>query len=284
MASRYLVATGPNIDWGSTSSWSATDGGSSGAAVPANGDDVYIKQGTGFINGTLDQSAVTLGSLTIMGGFGEGGSSCGIGTSSASLKINVTNALTVTCRRMQFFKLDGTIGTIDLKAIGGCNFFHSGGASTTFRVGREGYYEVEDDVEITNFTTAGAGGIIKGDSTSATDLMANVSQGASVEIWRKIHTLSNAGSVTTRYAAVGSAGSGTSRWYNHGKLDVRQSGNIANLVAFAGSRSTWENSPGFATPPTVAIEAHEGASIIAPAHLVTATITGVGVVSTEVLA
>ncbi len=279
MANRFLVATGPAIDWSSTASWSATDGGASGAAVPVNADDVYIKQGTGAITTGLDQSAVTLGSLTIMDGFGDGGTSVYIGTASAPLKINVTNALTVTCRRMQFFKLDGTIGTIDLKAIGGCKFYHAAGASTTFRIGRQGYFEVEDDVEITNFTTAGAGGIIKGDATSATDLLANVSPGASVEIWRKIHTLVNAGSVTTKNAAVGSATSGTSRWYNAGKIDIRQSGNVANLIALAGSRSTWENSPGFSTPPTAAIEAHEGASIIAPANLVTATITGIGYVS-----
>lgn len=282
MANKFWVGT--TGDWGDTNNWAATDGGVGGDGVPVNTNDVYIKRGLLPITGTLDQSAVTLNSLTIMDGFGDGGTSVYIGTASAPLKINVTNALTVTCRRMQFFKLDGTIGTIDLKAIGGCKFYHAAGASTTFRIGRQGYFEVEDDVEITNFTTAGAGGIIKGDSTSATDLLVNVSQGASVEVWRKMHTLVNAGSVTTKYAAVGSATSGTSRWYNAGKIDIRQSGNVANLIALAGSRSTWENSPGFSTPPTAAIEAHEGASIIAPANLVTATITGIGYTSASELA
>lgn len=278
MASRFLVATGPAIDWSSTASWSATDGGASGAAVPVNADDVYIKQGTGAITTGLDQSAVTLGSLTIMDGFGDGGTSVYIGTASAPLKINVTNALTVTCRRMQFFKLDGTIGTIDLKAIGGCKFYHAAGASTTFKIGRQGSFEIEDDVEVTTFATAGAGGIIKGDSTSAVDLVAKIGEGASVEIWRKVHTMKVGGLVTTKYAAVGSATSGTSQWDIHsgGSLDVRQSGNIANLAAYPGSRATWENSPGFASVPTVTIEAYEGASVFAPSDKVTATYSNVG--------
>lgn len=40
MAARYWVGTGTN--WNSTSSWSATDGGSSGASVPLAADDVYF--------------------------------------------------------------------------------------------------------------------------------------------------------------------------------------------------------------------------------------------------
>lgn len=39
MANRYLVATG---NWNSTSVWSATSGGSSGASVPGSGDTVYL--------------------------------------------------------------------------------------------------------------------------------------------------------------------------------------------------------------------------------------------------
>jgi hypothetical protein len=39
MASRYLVATG---NWSSTSIWSATSGGASGASVPTSSDSVYI--------------------------------------------------------------------------------------------------------------------------------------------------------------------------------------------------------------------------------------------------
>ena len=40
-ADRYSVATG---NWGSTSTWSATSGGSSGASVPVAGDNVYIER------------------------------------------------------------------------------------------------------------------------------------------------------------------------------------------------------------------------------------------------
>ncbi len=41
-ANRYAVANG---NWNSTSTWSATSGGSSGASVPVNGDNVYIERG-----------------------------------------------------------------------------------------------------------------------------------------------------------------------------------------------------------------------------------------------
>jgi hypothetical protein len=41
-ANRYSVVTGP---WGSTSTWSATSGGSPGASVPTSSDDVYIEGG-----------------------------------------------------------------------------------------------------------------------------------------------------------------------------------------------------------------------------------------------
>jgi hypothetical protein len=41
-ANRYAVATG---SWNSTTTWSASTGGSSGASVPAAGDNVYIERG-----------------------------------------------------------------------------------------------------------------------------------------------------------------------------------------------------------------------------------------------
>lgn len=63
MASRYLVATG---NWNSTSVWSTTVGGASGASVPVLADDVYIPSNTAYtvtltgtvkIN-TLNQSGI----------------------------------------------------------------------------------------------------------------------------------------------------------------------------------------------------------------------------------
>ncbi|MBK9985105.1 MAG: hypothetical protein IPP15_22570 [Saprospiraceae bacterium] len=41
-ANRYAITSGP---WNSTSTWSATSGGSSGASIPLAGDDVFIGEG-----------------------------------------------------------------------------------------------------------------------------------------------------------------------------------------------------------------------------------------------
>lgn len=59
MASRYLVPTSGNVDWSSTSSWSATDGGASGASVPGTGDTAYLLRGTAAITSGLNQSTQT---------------------------------------------------------------------------------------------------------------------------------------------------------------------------------------------------------------------------------
>jgi hypothetical protein len=62
-ASRYSVATG---NWNSTTTWSTTSGGGSGASVPASGDTVTIEGGCTV---TLDaNTAATASSITISAG------------------------------------------------------------------------------------------------------------------------------------------------------------------------------------------------------------------------
>lgn len=61
-ANRFSVATG---NWNSTSTWSATSGGASGASVPANGDVVTIEGG---FTVTLNANSANLNSLTISSG------------------------------------------------------------------------------------------------------------------------------------------------------------------------------------------------------------------------
>lgn len=77
MAKNYWLDIDGN--WGNTANWSL-------AAVPVNGDDVYILSGAQNIASGLAQSAVTLSSLTI--GMGFTGT---IGTTSAYLAIGATN-------------------------------------------------------------------------------------------------------------------------------------------------------------------------------------------------
>ena len=58
-ADRYSVATG---NWGSTSTWSATSGGSSGASAPVAGDNVYVERGYTV---TIAATGAACASLTI---------------------------------------------------------------------------------------------------------------------------------------------------------------------------------------------------------------------------
>jgi hypothetical protein len=73
----WTLASGSG-DWNNTANWS-------GGAVPVTGDDVLLFSGNANIDTNLNQSAVTLASLTI--GMGFTGT---IGTTSADLQISAT--------------------------------------------------------------------------------------------------------------------------------------------------------------------------------------------------
>lgn len=61
-ANRYPVANG---NWSSTSTWSATSGGASGASVPGSGDDVFVTSSTSFtLTMDADASCNSIGSAT----------------------------------------------------------------------------------------------------------------------------------------------------------------------------------------------------------------------------
>jgi hypothetical protein len=51
MADRYLITGGGSVNWNSTGSWSATDGGATGASFPVAGDNVFLTAASGA--GTL---------------------------------------------------------------------------------------------------------------------------------------------------------------------------------------------------------------------------------------
>lgn len=51
MADRYLITGGGSVNWNSTGSWSATDGGSTGASFPVAGDNAFMTAASGA--GTL---------------------------------------------------------------------------------------------------------------------------------------------------------------------------------------------------------------------------------------
>lgn len=64
-ASRYAVTTGCTGNWGSTTCWSTTSGGSSGSAVPLSADDVHLDANS--TNMTVDTTNRNLLSLNCTG-------------------------------------------------------------------------------------------------------------------------------------------------------------------------------------------------------------------------
>lgn len=65
MAARFWVAGGNGL-WSSTTNWSATTGGASGASVPGSGDTVTFNASSGAGTATVD-SSVTVQTLTMTG-------------------------------------------------------------------------------------------------------------------------------------------------------------------------------------------------------------------------
>jgi hypothetical protein len=115
-ANKFSVATG---NWSSTSTWSTTSGGASGATVPGNGDVVVIEGG---FTVTLNAStASTLASLTISSG----------STFSTTSTFTV-NATTITINGLYLNGSTGTItGTMTVGATGTYQHNINGGAIPT---------------------------------------------------------------------------------------------------------------------------------------------------------
>ena len=271
MANKFGVFV--NNDWSSTANWALTYGGATGAAIPAAADAVYVVGGTYSVTAGLNQSAITVASLSILDGYGGAASGLTIGDDSNPLQINVTNSLTIANRRLLYSKWSGTIGTLDLQTLGQGRCYLSAGPVTTCLQG-DGYLEVADAAKVTNYSTAGGSALFKGDSSSPVDLVMEISNGATVECWRKIHTVVTAGYLKTAYSAVGSATSGTSKWraVAGGTIDIRSTGDIVGIEAYAGSRVTAEYNPGLSPVPTIAtLTEHRGSTITVPTQLITIT-------------
>jgi hypothetical protein len=97
MAARYFIPQSGDWAWDG-SVWAATATGAAGSAVtPVSTDDVYILSGTANIISSLNQSAVTLGSLTIgfNGTIGTSSTSLQVGLANGTSKLHISGACTV---------------------------------------------------------------------------------------------------------------------------------------------------------------------------------------------
>jgi len=269
MANNVAIPSAENWDWATGTNWSL-------GTVPANGEDVYIT--TAFALGTsnLNQSAVTLASLSILQG--HGGESSGKGLPNAatsSLRINATT-LNIVNNRIAYINLDGAFTTVNLRTLANGKLYITAGSATNIYAGANGYIELADDVETTLVSTAGARMLIKADTTSPGDLELDVASGATVEVKRKITTGTIEGTLIMSDAATIDATSGTGKIKvgRGGKIDIRSSGALDEIVVMKGGEITSSNMPGFATAPTLAtLKLQDGAKKNTPADSLTITST-----------
>ena len=250
---KFAVPSADLWDWGNTVNWSLTDGGASGAAVPVSTDDAYVKQGSYSLGpSNLNQSAVTLNSLNILGGLGGTRSGLLFPSGSSPLQINATT-LNIQSERVSRISLSGVFTTIDVKQLRSGELYLSGGSVTSFYGGSSGFAQIGDDVEATLIHSAGMGLEILADASAAGDLEIVASRGARITCARKLSTGVIEGHLTLKDAAsiAISAGSTNVVVGNGGVLVLNSSGALGIIKALTGSRVTSKGMPGFATAPVL---------------------------------
>ena len=147
MADRYLVPTSGSVNWASTASWSATNGGVSGASVPVTGDNVYILNGAANINSGLSQTGVDLASLTVQ----FNGT---IGTESTSLSLGAVTDC-------NFFSGSTCVAYIDVVTTGIINMYEGTQASVSVGTSASGgwNFNVADGTLYLKTTLTGGGSV-----------------------------------------------------------------------------------------------------------------------------
>lgn len=190
MADKWHAGT--NGDWNDTNNWSLTKGGATGEPKPANTNDVHLWVGAVSLDTNLDQSAVTLNSLTFHEGFGLPSGATApvagitIGSASAPLKISATT-VTINNTRVSAIYLQGTFTTIDIKKLApGGKVYIIGGTVTTVYAGSTGQIEFANSAELTG-TLEVSGAVVKlGTQASSPDLAVYASFGSYIESKRLI--------------------------------------------------------------------------------------------------
>lgn len=145
MAARYLVSGGTG-NWNSTTNWSATSGGSSGASFPVAGDDVFFDVNSLNANITVNvaSACATLtcsnytGNLTFTSTLTTTGNlvfSTGMTTSGAgSLSVGAGTTFSITSNGVVLRNFTGVSPTITLNDDLSVLSFNKTGASGTFTI------------------------------------------------------------------------------------------------------------------------------------------------------
>jgi hypothetical protein len=257
MADRYWVAGGTG-NYNSTTNWSATSGGASGASVPSTVDDVFfnvlsgvgiaiITSGancrslnlTGF-TGTLQfDNALTLNTGSIFnlgtGGYTQTGA---IGVNVVGTSLAITSNGTVWSKRLFIGNNGITVTMNDTLTITGEFNFSSGAIINGFTINISG-----------NFTTAG-GGAISGTTSFVFNGNTTWSSSIGGEELRKNVTINTVGTITMSGIMAITGGTFT---YIAGTVNTTaftlKIGN--NATTFNCSGIIWENVSGFVTSSTI---------------------------------
>jgi hypothetical protein len=209
----------------------ATGGNWSGAAAPSSTDDVFLLTTSQDITLGLNQSAITLASLTISRGFGGS-----IGSASAPLQINVSGTLTY-AGSGSYAKINGTIATANIDRTGSGTFYLSGGTWTTTTVSA-GRVLVDGAAVLTTFRDiSGEIGEIPWNATAIT-LLEN--EAGVVVCKRTVTTLTNAAKATTTIEQDGTNAPASTTVNNRGLLRWNSSGTVTTGNNYPAA--TWDNS------------------------------------------
>jgi hypothetical protein len=222
MADRFMAVTTGTVTWNSTATWSATDGGATGASIPVSGDTVYIIRGNATIPGQ-DLSAVVLANLYVsfQGTIGSLGSPFKIGLADgADSRFSGDHGDVYISPFIAANTPPTTIGKISFLGNGFGNIVCGAMCRVVFLSTFDGLFTVNaiGNTEIQSNSTAGA---------SSCSIVA---QSGQVSCARATNNVSVLSGVVTISGVGGIAG--TTMVYPNAILNYQSTGTIANLTTF----------------------------------------------------
>lgn len=242
MATRYLAITTGTVTWNSTASWSASDGGATGASIPVSGDTVYILRGNAFIPGQ-DLSAVVLANLYVsfQGTIGSSGSPFKIGLDTGCNSIFSGDHGDVFIAPFLASAVNGILSFLG-NGMGNVTVMsNSASAQGTYLCGQRCRVNFSGSFEGT-FTVVGLGNV--NIEYAATACLVSTQSGRTI-CSRSTGAATVLGGVLT-ITGVAAAG-GITVVYPQGVLNYQATGTIANLTTNVGAVANSAGAPGAIT-------------------------------------
>lgn len=243
MANRWWVGGPGSQSFQNTANWSTTQGGAGGAAVPVDGDNIYIVDGTSDIDQGLSNASLDPGRLEIRfsGTIGTAGNPLVLGTVTSGFG----TTFILDCQNSSFVNLTASIAGGYANVVSAAQTMRlTGGTYNTIACGTAGILTIGGTTAITNGTTTGelttAGmGIVLENGSGAIDKVTVM--GGSVENHRSSGSV---GSVTIGPLGVfiNESDAGAPAVVTHGRFIHRNSNNPQIIVAYPGCRCTAQGS------------------------------------------